>query len=117
MANQSPPGGANHAEPLARLAGPSGHQAALFGERLDEVRAAISRAQAQAGTQRPIRLIAVSKLQPVEALSCARACGVVEFGENYAQEFNDKFNTLTQEPAFADVHWHFIGRLQRNKVK
>jgi pyridoxal phosphate enzyme (YggS family) len=38
--------------------------------------------------------------------------GVADFGENKAQEFRDKFNLLKDS-----VNWHFIGHLQKNKVK
>src|SRR5581483_7527888 len=58
-----------------------------------------------------VRLIAVSKTQPAEAIVAARAAGQRAFGENYAQELRDKAK------AIPDVEWHFIGPLQRNKVK
>jgi pyridoxal phosphate enzyme (YggS family) len=58
-----------------------------------------------------VRLVAMSKGQPVEAVRQALAAGQLEFGENYAQELRDKFE------AAPGATWHFTGALQRNKVK
>lgn len=60
-----------------------------------------------------IKLVAVSKTKPVEDIIAFHRTGIREFGENYVQEFVDKFEQL----ADADMLWHFIGSLQRNKVK
>ncbi len=59
-----------------------------------------------------VKLVAVSKTMPVEALQAAYDAGQRVFGENYAQELRDKARALP-----ADVQWHFIGRLQANKAK
>lgn len=59
-----------------------------------------------------IKLIAVSKTQPVEIIEEALLTGIKDFGENKAQELRDKSELLG-----ADFHWHFIGHLQTNKVK
>lgn len=58
-----------------------------------------------------VTIVAVSKLQPAEAVIAAAAAGARDFGENYAQELAAK------REACGDVRWHFIGRLQRNKAK
>lgn len=58
------------------------------------------------------RLIAVSKTQPVEKILEAYESGQRLFGENKVQELTEKH---TQLPA--DIEWHMIGHLQRNKVK
>lgn len=58
-----------------------------------------------------VTLIAVSKTQPVEMLLVAKTLGLNIFGENKAQELVDKFDKID------DVKWHFIGHLQKNKVK
>ena len=58
-----------------------------------------------------IILIAVSKTHPVEKILKAKECGINIFGENKAQELVQKY------PLVEDVKWHFIGHLQRNKVK
>ncbi len=59
-----------------------------------------------------IRLIAVSKFFGTEAIIEANRLGIRDFGENKAQELRDKFDVLVNK-----VTWHFIGTLQRNKVK
>ena len=61
--------------------------------------------------RRQVRLVAVSKTKPVEALREAYDAGQRVFGENYVQELLDK---APQMPA--DVAWHFIGHLQTNKA-
>ncbi len=59
-----------------------------------------------------IKLIAVSKTYAVDAINIANDLGLTDFGENKAQELRDKYNILGDK-----VTWHFIGGLQRNKVK
>ncbi|MRR35138.1 YggS family pyridoxal phosphate-dependent enzyme, partial [bacterium] len=59
-----------------------------------------------------VRLVAVSKTQPAEAVAAAVAAGQGLFGENYVQEFLDKSRQLSDS-----IEWHFIGSLQSNKVK
>ncbi len=57
-------------------------------------------------------LVAVSKTKPVEAILELYELGQRDFGENYVQELVDKQAQLPK-----DIHWHFIGHLQSNKVK
>ena len=59
-----------------------------------------------------IRLIAVSKFFGIDAMTEAHRLGITDFGENKAQELRDKYEILGDK-----VTWHFIGTLQRNKVK
>ena len=59
-----------------------------------------------------IRLIAVSKFFGPDAISEANRLGITDFGENKAQGLRDKYEILGDK-----VTWHFIGTLQRNKVK
>ncbi|MBN2525836.1 MAG: YggS family pyridoxal phosphate-dependent enzyme [Deltaproteobacteria bacterium] len=61
-----------------------------------------------------ITLVAVSKRQPIESILEAYDAGQRHFGENYAQELRDKALALSH---LKDICWHFIGNLQRNKVK
>ncbi len=61
-----------------------------------------------------VTIVAVSKKHSVAAIREALAAGVTELGENYAQELVAKRDELRSCP---DAHWHFIGRLQRNKAK
>ncbi len=59
-----------------------------------------------------VRLIAVSKLKPVEDIQEAYAAGQRLFGENYATELRDKHPQLPN-----DIEWHFIGHLQGKQLK
>ncbi len=59
-----------------------------------------------------IRLIAVSKFFGVEFIKEANRLGITDFGENKAQELRHKYEILGDK-----VTWHFIGTLQKNKVK
>jgi len=59
-----------------------------------------------------VQLVAVSKFHPVEAIMKAYNAGQRIFGESRAQEIDEKQKLLPQ-----DICWHFIGHLQRNKVK
>ncbi|CDZ97277.1 Proline synthetase co-transcribed protein [Phaffia rhodozyma] len=57
-------------------------------------------------------LVAVSKLKPSSDIMALYNNGYRHFGENYIQELSDKAKELP-----TDIHWHFIGSLQSNKVK
>ncbi len=57
-------------------------------------------------------VVAVSKMQPVEAIMQLYRFGHRDFGENYVQELIEKQLLLP-----ADIRWHFIGHLQSNKIK
>lgn len=59
-----------------------------------------------------VTLIAVSKTKPVSEILELYHLGHRDFGENYVQELTEKQAQLP-----ADIRWHFIGHLQRNKVK
>jgi pyridoxal phosphate enzyme (YggS family) len=58
-----------------------------------------------------VKLIAVSKTQPVAAIREAMSVGQLLFGENKAQEL------VAKQAQIPSVTWHFIGHLQTNKVK
>lgn len=87
--------------------------------RLNEVREQIAAAAARAG--RPtgsVRLVAVSKKMPAEDVAAALAAGQLDFGENYAQELRDKRAAFEAGATTGrQPRWHYIGPLQRNKVK
>ncbi|MDT8334294.1 MAG: YggS family pyridoxal phosphate-dependent enzyme [Desulfurivibrionaceae bacterium] len=79
---------------------------------LQLIQARIEKAARRAG--RPpeaVRLVAVSKKQPVELIREAFACGQTLFGENYPQEAAEKIARLDRA-----IAWHFIGHLQSNKA-
>ena len=59
-----------------------------------------------------VKLIAVSKTKPVEAIEEAYKLGQRVFGENRVQELVEKYEALPK-----DIEWHLIGHLQTNKVK
>lgn len=60
-----------------------------------------------------IRLLAVSKTRSAEEIKAAFAAGISDFGENYAQEAENKIKALAGLP----LTWHFIGPLQSNKTE
>lgn len=90
-------------------------EAEAIGRRAQAVLAAIRRAEQRAG--RPpgsVRLIAATKSIPPEQIRSAVAAGVRILGENRLQEALPKIAAIGSG---AGVVWHFIGRLQRRKVK
>lgn len=58
-----------------------------------------------------VRILAVTKSFPVAYVETAVACGVPVVGENYADELATKHTAAT-----VDARWHFLGRLQTNKI-
>ena len=60
-----------------------------------------------------VKLVAVSKFHPVEAIREAYDAGQRVFGENRPQELEKKVGAL----ADLDLEWHFLGHLQTNKLK
>lgn len=59
-----------------------------------------------------VTLVCVSKFQPIDAIRTAYEAGERHFGESRVQELQRKVSQLP-----ADIHWHFIGHLQTNKVR
>jgi pyridoxal phosphate enzyme (YggS family) len=82
--------------------------------RLAEIRDRIANAAGRAG-RRPedVRLIAVSKTHPLEAVRAAADAGQVDFGENKVQEALQKI----AQSADTRLRWHLIGHLQSNKAR
>jgi pyridoxal phosphate enzyme (YggS family) len=85
---------------------------ALVGARVAEVHERIRRA---GGTD--VQLLAVTKGFGATAVTATLDADVVGVGENYAQELLSKAAQLASSPRLNEVRWHFIGRLQRNKVR
>lgn len=81
------------------------------------VRERISRAAARAG-RRPdeVRLVAVSKSQPPDAVRAAFSAGVRDFGENRIQEAEGKIAELA-ELRLGGLVWHLVGHVQSNKAR
>ena len=80
---------------------------------LDTVRGEIASAARRAGRDpSAIRLVAVSKTHPADAVARAAAAGQTIFGESRVQEARDKIPACP-----SGLDWHFIGHLQKNKVR
>jgi PLP dependent protein len=81
-------------------------------EALARVRDRIDGACARSG-RRPdeVRLVGVTKGVPPEVVAAGARAGLTDLGENYVQEL------ITKRGAAPEVTWHFVGRLQRNKVR
>ena len=71
-----------------------------------------TRIEAAGGDLDRVRLLAVTKGQPTSTITEALDAGLLDVGESYAQELARKAGDLDRE-----VRWHFIGGLQRNKVR
>ena len=81
---------------------------------LAQVRKRIELACLAAGrSQDAVKLLAVSKTMPAQAVREAHAAGQFAFGENYIQEGVDKIAALADLP----LEWHCIGPVQSNKTK
>ncbi|MPM17509.1 Pyridoxal phosphate homeostasis protein [bioreactor metagenome] len=79
-----------------------------------EVRAEMARACERVNrSPESVTLVAVSKYQNIERIREAAEAGITAFGENHAQELNEKKTFFEQQGCRA----HFIGQLQTNKIK
>ena len=79
-----------------------------------DVRSRIARAARACGREpEAVRLVAVSKTFPAEAVRAVHALGQREFGENYVQEGVAKMAGLAD---LTDIAWHLVGPLQSNKA-
>src|SRR5690349_6012384 len=84
-----------------------------FADRLAEVHQRMAQAAAKAGRSLDeVELIAVSKGHPPDSISEAVAAGQTLFGESRVQEARAK-----QEESPSRARWHFIGHLQKNKIR
>ena len=82
--------------------------------RLDGVRERVAAAAHRAGRDRDsIRLVAISKTFPADAVRAAAHAGQIDFGENKVQEAAQKIAGC----ADLDVSWHLVGHLQSNKAR
>jgi pyridoxal phosphate enzyme (YggS family) len=77
---------------------------------LSEVRARIESAAARAGRSDPVRVVIVTKYASDEAIRAVVGDGGTELGESRAQQL------VERAARFGEARWHFVGRLQRNKV-
>lgn len=87
-------------------------------DRLAAVRESI--ADACAGTGRDpsgIRIVAITKGHPVEAVLAAIRAGITDIGENRVQEALGKLGPVVRSEGGSRMRWHMVGHLQRNKVR
>ncbi len=86
-------------------------------ESLAEVLNRVEKAKVHSGrSSDTVRLVAVTKGVGLDTIQQVVQAGVKDLGENRWQEFRDKF--LSEHSiAVRTIQWHFIGRLQKNKVK
>jgi len=83
-------------------------------DRLSQIRARMAAAAGTAGRDpSSVRLIAVSKTFPIEAVFEAYRAGQLEFGENRVQEGLQKIAAAADFP----IRWHLLGHLQTNKAR
>jgi hypothetical protein len=89
----------------------------VIAERVAAVRERIARA-AERASRAPgeVRLVAVSKTHPAEAVRAAFAAGVRDFGENRVQEAEPKI-AATVDLVASGLRWHLVGHLQSNKAR
>ena len=81
---------------------------------IDELRERVAKSAAKSGRKpEDIQVVAVCKTVGVDEVLRAYNAGMIDFGENRAQDFLNKYENL----ADYNLNWHFIGHLQRNKVK
>ena len=81
---------------------------------VDKYRALIDKIeQIESSNKNKIRLVVVSKNQDSEKIVTLRKLGQKDFGENYVDEAYEKINSIADD----SITWHFIGRIQSNKIK
>ena len=81
-----------------------------YKQTLDQIAAAAAGCARAPGD---IRLVVVSKSQPLQVIRAAVAAGITTFGENYADEAVEKIATLRE----TGVEWHMIGHVQSRKAE
>ncbi len=86
----------------------------IISANLAEVRGRIGRAAARAGRAlSSIRLVAISKTHPIDAVLSAVHAGQTDFGENRVQDALEKM----AQSADKAINWHLVGHLQSNKAR
>lgn len=79
---------------------------------LNIIKKEIEQTQKESGNTEPIKLVAVTKTFPKEVIIEGIPLGILDVGENKVQELVEKYEAIGNQ-----VSWHFIGHLQKNKVK
>lgn len=84
--------------------------------RIAAIRARVAAAAERAGRDpAAVRIVAVSKTMPAEAVIAAATCGQTLFGENRVQEAREKISAVTAA-GLTELRWELIGHLQTNKA-
>jgi len=83
-----------------------------YTQNFDQILAGIEEARLEADEHRIIKIIAASKYVGAKEIEAMYKIGQRSFGENRVQELVEKNETLIEYP----IEWHFIGRLQSNKI-
>jgi len=87
---------------------------AAIRERFQRVLGQVTEAAARSGRDpQAVRLVVVTKSQPLEIVRAAVAAGASLLGENYAEEAVEKMNALQN----SEVEWHMIGHVQSRKAE
>ena len=81
-------------------------------ENIDALRSRAQQAFDRRGQGGQLTFLAATKNVPVEQINFAYQCGITDIGENRVQELLEKYDRLNP-----NLNVHFIGKLQRNKVK
>lgn len=82
--------------------------------KLEEIKSVIEMSCLKSHRQQAsVHLLAVSKMQTSDSIRQVYQMGIKNFAENYLQEFFEKKDSLKD----LNINWHFIGRIQSNKVK
>lgn len=86
----------------------------LVAERVAQLRETVDR-----HATRPVTIVAITKRFGLDAVQAALAAGVADVGENYAQELAGKAVEFASMlgPGDSGPRWHFVGHVQRNKVR
>lgn len=92
-------------------------EAARLRASVEAVRERIDRARERAGRGDEVALVAVTKGHGFDVIEAALDAGLRRLGENRVQELAEKAARLESTGGPADLEWHLIGRLQRNKVR
>ncbi len=84
-------------------------------DRYEKITAVIGKSATKSGRKiEEIKILTVTKGQPLHILQSAYSLGLRDFGENYVEEAADKIMSLKQA---GDINWHMIGHLQSRKTR
>ena len=86
----------------------------MISQNIDNIKKVINKITSNCGrNSKDINLVGVSKKKPLEMIIEAFDSGLTDIGENYVEEFSDKFRSYHPD----GLNYHFIGRLPTKKVR